>query len=219
MSFVCSKSCLILSPQGEFFLCILGNSFYIMLEPLLLIWKAWLHGISNNMVTMSIKSCSSCFSQNDSWSQNCCKVLKSLNSWHTGHPGNFLQSTKQIFFLKVPYWHSWKKHETHDDLQSKLKFVCAGIFCVGGCYWISSGVILNSLNFCFIWMVLLYLREIFYQKIWWIRNFLFFKHWSAHLEFLIDKGFALMYFSVEQNEHLISLCCSVLLGSNILFTQ
>lgn len=115
MSFVCSKSCLILSPQGEFFLCILGNSFYIMLEPLLLIWKAWLHGISNNMVTMSIKSCSSCFSQNDSWSQNCCKQdikisqqLTYRTSWKflTKYKTNFLPQSPLLTFLKKA-WDTW----------------------------------------------------------------------------------------------------------------
>jgi len=34
-----------LSPQGKFFVCILRNSFYIVLEPLLVIWNDWLHEI------------------------------------------------------------------------------------------------------------------------------------------------------------------------------
>lgn len=97
------------SSQGKFFLCILGNSFYIMLEPLLLIWKAWLREISNNMVTMPIISCSSCSSQNDSWSQNCCKQdikitqqLAYRTSWKflTKYEINFLPQSALLTFLE-----------------------------------------------------------------------------------------------------------------------
>lgn len=137
------------SPQGKFFLCILGNSFYIMLEALLFIWKAWLHEISNNVVTMPITSCSSCISQNDSCFQNCCKQDTNITQQLAYRAcWKFLRKYEINFLPPSPLLTFLEKNLRCDDLESKLKFVCVGIVCVGSCYWISSVIILNSLNFC-----------------------------------------------------------------------
>lgn len=83
------------------------------------------------------------------------KIIKSLSNWHRVHSKNCLQSTKKCSSKSL----TGISEKKCGGLESKLKFVCADIFCGGkillGQFWHNS----KQFKHLFVWNVLPYPRE------------------------------------------------------------
>lgn len=98
------------SPRGRFFLSVLGNSFYIMLEPLLLVWKDWLRETS--------KQCGNCanhilfISLLSKW----LTVSKLLRARYSNHSAVCIQ---HILEISYEVWNKFPSSKSPTDILGK----------------------------------------------------------------------------------------------------